>query len=186
MKKSKKFIVGIVLAVAGALGFIGSRGNGAVMFGSGILIVVGILLIYYGKKSISKSIDIQGLNRSDNVQASNLRFTKYEFKLVGVTFRNNKGKSRQALLRKLNFHDEPFVGKVNFSLEKYKYNNEVAVRILANGEDIGNVPRDNLNYIIDNYDNIFDVQVLVVGGGENIDGEKINYGGKVLLGVKQN
>lgn len=184
MNKNKKCIVGIVLTVAGTLGFIGSMGDCAIMFCSGTLIVIGVLLIIYGKKDVSKNKNTYIPVQNNNTQTQNFKFTKYEFNLAGVTFKNNKGKSRQALLRKLNFHDEPFVGRVNFSLHKYKYNNEVAVRVLANGEDIGNVPRDNLNYVINNFDNIFDIQVLVVGGGESIEGEKINYGGKVLLGIK--
>lgn len=186
VKKSKKFVVGIILTVIGALGIIGSMSNGVALFGSGILLIIGLLLIYYSKKGNPQDDNIQPSIQNNTAQSPISQMTNFEFNLAGVTFKNDDGKSRQTLLRKLNFKDEPFSEKVNFSLEKYKFNNEDAIRVLANGEDIGNVPRKNINYVLYNYNNISDIQILTTGGGKTTDGEQINYGGKVLLSIKSN
>lgn len=63
-----------------------------------------------------------------------------EFKVAGVTFKNGR-KTRQAILRAMKWKDAPF-DKVEITLQRYDFEGSVAIGVYANGEQIGNVPKE--------------------------------------------
>lgn len=71
----------------------------------------------------------------------------YDFKLVGSSSNNEDGTSRSEYLRKiytgdvsLNMHDMAF--------EEYLYEGEPAIKVLANNFQIGNVPKEKVNEVL--------------------------------------
>lgn len=140
----------------------------------------------------SKFTDVNGnllLNITNNSyrpiipDTSNTEY--YTFKVAGVTFTNGR-KTRQAILRKIKWHDEPFDGFINYTLEQYDFEGETAVGIYANGEQIGNVPREHLNYILSNWDRIAAVYSVTVYGGNKIDdGTSTNFGAEATISLKK-
>lgn len=103
----------------------------------------------------------------------------FTFKAAGVTF-NNGRKTRQAILRKIHWHDEPFVF-VSYSLRKYDFEGSPAIGIYANGEQIGNVPKDDVSFVLPLLDRITKISVNVSGGGQTESGENINFGANVTI-----
>lgn len=60
--------------------------------------------------------------------------------IAGVTFQNDDGRSRQALLKDLKARG----GDADLELEEYEYKGKPAIRVLVDGEQIGNVPRSRV------------------------------------------
>lgn len=63
-----------------------------------------------------------------------------EFKVAGVTFKNGR-RTRQAILRAMKYRDNGFE-KVEITLQRYDFEGKLAIGVYANGEQIGNVPKD--------------------------------------------
>lgn len=63
-----------------------------------------------------------------------------EFKVVGVTFKNGR-RTRQAILRAMKWKDSGFE-TVEITLQRYDFEGSVAIGVYANGEQIGNVPKE--------------------------------------------
>lgn len=175
MKKSKKFIAGIVLIVIGIIGLFGLFGDtedkGALAFGSFALLAGGIVLILLDKKK-PKS------DSSEPVQNNSVH--THSFTVAGVSFKNDDGMSRQSILRKMKFGDEPFVNPI-ISLKKYEFNGETAIGVYADGTMIGNVPKGEVQKVLKMLDKNVFVDCAVYGGGYADDGEKKNFGAKVTL-----
>lgn len=87
-------------------------------------------------------------------------YKEIDFRVAGVTFKNGS-KTRQAIIRAIKYKDEPFDSKCCITFERYFYENELAISVLANGQQIGNVPRNLIeefdqkwtsDYIIEEYE----------------------------------
>lgn len=63
-----------------------------------------------------------------------------EFKVAGVTFKNGR-RTRQAILRAMKYKDNGFE-TVEITLQRYDFEGSVAIGVYANGEQIGNVPKE--------------------------------------------
>ena len=97
-----------------------------------------------------------------------LGYKEIEVKVAGVTFSNDDGTKRQSIIRKIKFKDKPFeTTEITFS--RYDYEGELAISVLANGVQIGNVPKEQIDefdkkwtgqYLIERYD--------VKGSGRNV------------------
>lgn len=57
--------------------------------------------------------------------------------IAGVTFNNDDGVSRQALLKDLKARG----GDADLELEEYEYKGKPAIRVLVDGEQVGTIPR---------------------------------------------
>lgn len=101
------------------------------------------------------------------------------FKVVGVTFKNGR-KSRQTLLRKLRFGDAPFDGYVKLELEKRDFEGEDAVGVFANGEQLGNISRDDLPWLLEHWDEYYSVDEYDVCGGNGY-----NFGLDIRVGFRK-
>lgn len=84
--------------------------------------------------------------------------------VAGVTF-NTGNKSRQTILRQIYFKDPPFEKKPKITLEKYKYENEDAVGVFANGVQVGSIARKNLPWVLKYWDHNLRVSTFKVYGG---------------------
>lgn len=105
-----------------------------------------------------------------------------KFNVAGVTFKNGS-QSRQTLLRKIKFRDPPFDTNNNYiELSTYEYEGEDAIAVNVNNLQIGNVPKDNVKYLIDNWDRIDRPTALdIIGGGTDSEGNKLNYGATLYI-----
>ena len=182
--KGKKFIIGVVLAVLGVIGLFGMFGEtedkAALLCGSLVLIAAGVVLAFLGKKFPDKS---KPASQTISVSsAPDLDKQTFSFKVAGVTF-NNGRKTRQAILRKIKWGDEPFNGKVQYTLKEYDFEGSPAVGVYANGEQIGNVPKDGLTFVLSCIDSISNVSAKIYGGGQSESGENINFGAEITITI---
>lgn len=199
MKKSKKSIVGFVLCAIGVIGLFGlfaeTEDRISLLFGSITFIIVGVILLLVAKKSNAskKPTDSPAqteaakpntAEKKDDIyaqaEAARKNHDYFTFRVAGVTFYNGR-RSRQVILRKINFHDDPFEW-VNWTLRQYDYNGETAVGVYANDQQVGNVPRKELAFVLDNWDRIRSVyHASITGGGTDHDGQKLNFGCEITL-----
>lgn len=110
------------------------------------------------------------------------QFEYLEIKVVGVTFKNDKGLTRQTILRKIHFNDKPFDEYIELGLHEYEFDGKPAFGVYANNMQIGNIPADYVQFIIDNdarYEGICGINVY--GGGRDENGYAISYGCKITL-----
>jgi hypothetical protein len=72
------------------------------------------------------------------------------------------------MLRKIKFRDPPFDNNmIDLGLERYLYENEDAIAVSANGTQIGHIPKQQVGYLIENWDRIDrPTHIDVYGGGE--------------------
>ena len=78
----------------------------------------------------------------------------YEFirtKIAGVTFKDGR-KSRQTILRRLYWKDEPFdKNAAEVTLERGEYEGKPAFAVMLNGEKAGYVPAEHAQFVEDNF-----------------------------------
>ena len=187
MKKDKKLIAGIVLIIIGVIGLFGLIGETAdrasLAIGSIVVILIGVLLIFLAWKSSKKTQNVQSQVASEALNAYNQgintvhqKSKEYEFKVVGVTFKNVGGTSRQTILRKIKYEQKPFDELVFFSLKVYDFEGRPAIGVYADDTQIGNVPRDEIDNILALKDKIISVRVDIIGGQMDEDGNQLNFG----------
>lgn len=70
--------------------------------------------------------------------------------LAGVTFDNDDGTSRQRLLKDLKARG----GDADLNLQEFEYKGQPAVRVLVDGECIGNIPKTKVQEVLDVFDRI--------------------------------
>lgn len=107
-----------------------------------------------------------------------------EIKVAGVTFKNDDGKLRQTILRKISFREAPYDDYLDVSLRDYLYENELAYAVYVNGSQIGSIPKSEISFIHDNLSRICDITVSVYGGGRNQAGYAISYGAALKIKLK--
>lgn len=97
-----------------------------------------------------------------------------QYKIAGVTFKNGDGSKRQDIIKQM--HDgDPLI------IEKYTYNNSLAVRILnKKGEQIGNVKEQDIDNLLDIYDDIFKTEIFNISSFYDGYGKKI-YTGELIV-----
>ena len=98
-------------------------------------------------------------------------------KVAGVTFKNGR-KSRQTILRKIHFKDEPFnKGTMELTLQREEWEGKPAFGVYVNGDQIGNIPAEYVSYVNDNFSHLDGIVNMEVYGG----GEGRNYGAEITL-----
>lgn len=109
-------------------------------------------------------------------------YVRRAYKLTGVTFKNEDGSSRQSVLRKLKFNDPPFDEGAELELSRYEWESKPALAVLANGLQIGNIPANDVDFLIENWGRIIGfTNCHVYGGGRGEDGEQKSFGVEVVL-----
>ncbi len=186
-KKSKKFIIGAILLAVGIIGLFGlftdTADKGMLAVGCVLLIGAGGVLLFLDKKSgASVAVAVDDVHERAEVAAKQNDY--FSFRVAGVTFSNGR-KTRQAMLRKIKWGDEPFE-IVDWTIEKYDFEGSPAVGVYANGEQIGNVPKEHLSFVLDNWDRIRSVyHAEVYGGGQDEEGSAINFGCEITLALNK-
>jgi hypothetical protein len=98
-------------------------------------------------------------------------------KVAGVTFKNGR-KSRQTILRKIHFKDEPFnKGTMELTLQREEWEGKPAFGVYVNGDQIGNIPAEYVSYVNANFSRLDGIVNMEVYGG----GEGRNYGAEITL-----
>jgi hypothetical protein len=111
------------------------------------------------------------------------------FRVAGVTFDNDDGTSRQEILRALKFGDAPYAedldpDDLDVTIEETTWNGELAYAVLANGYQIGNVPKASITKVKNAKDHVATCSVTsarIIGGGKDEDGNRISYGCEVTM-----
>ena len=107
------------------------------------------------------------------------------FRVVGVTFKNPGGRSRQTILREIK-KDEPL--PFHFSLRKYEYEGKPAVGVFYGEEQVGSISTGDLKRALSQIDRFERVESYDVTGGfvyEDSDGERANYGLDIAVYFKK-
>lgn len=133
----------------------------------------------------SDNLTIPHVAPSVSAPVANPEFEFVKIKVAGVTFKNEKGASRQTILRKINFHDSPFNEYVELELRPYDYEGSTAYGVYANNLQIGNIPADKVQFVSDNWERIDSISAInVYGGGRNAEGKTISYGCEITLKLR--
>lgn len=115
--------------------------------------------------------------------------TEYEhikIRLVGVSFKNPDGKSRQSILRHMRFRDPPFDKKFDAELYQYEYEGEPAISVKVNDMCIGHIPKEKAPFFVDNWSRLCGItHIDVIGGGISSDGEQLHYGAEIIVKIKK-
>lgn len=178
MKKSKLFIVGLVLSIIGALGCIGIVINGTfnTIAGCLIFLIAGVLLIVLdtlkNKHSVNKEQDrvqhsqeASQVNQKPEAGKSHVKV----FKVAGVTFENRQDHLKKLLADKLS-------GKhLDISLNEYDYQGHKAISVVVNGKEIGNLHTDDTNLIFEDTSRVVGIKDLYINDFEDENGKTIYY-----------
>ena len=98
-------------------------------------------------------------------------------KVAGVTFKNGR-KSRQTILRKIYFKDEPFdKGDMELSVQRGEWEGKPAFGVFVNGEQIGSIPAEHVPFLEEHFLRLDGITNIEVYGG----GEGRNYGAEIIL-----
>lgn len=173
MKKSKKFIIGIVLSAIGLIGAISAFAQGIVSTGFVCLLflVAGIVLIMLDNKTQPKQIKVESSNTERGTHSK-------KFKIAGVTF----GK-RQEYLAKL--MKDKLAGKViNVELQEYVYENQPAIKVIANGLEIGSLHTEDVAFIKENQGRVKAIKDLYISSFIDEDTKKKIYYAKLTLTIE--
>ncbi len=104
------------------------------------------------------------------------------FRVAGVSFKSGNT-PRQEYLHKIKYHEEPFDGNLEINLEQYDYQGEPALAVVVNKRIIGNVPRQLVQYLVENNSRILGTKSLHVYGGN--DGKHYGCEVTLVLSVKE-
>lgn len=181
MNKSKKFIVGIVLLILGIVGAIAAFAQGVVSTGFACLLflVAGVVLIILDKKLPPKennSVPIQS-NATQNAPAIKGTHSK-KFKIAGVTFDNRQEHLAKLMQQKLN-------GQIiNVELSEYEYENQPAIKVIANGLDIGSLHSEDTLFIKENQNRVKAIKDLYISSFEDEKTKEKIYYARLTLTIE--
>lgn len=129
-----------------------------------------------GGNDFSKEIP-EILERVFTLDTALALYGKYEYKIyriVGASYNNEDGTNRMAIMNKIKRKAKPFQDETEITLKKYKYQDEDAVAVYANGLQIGHISRKDLASSFlsrwDRYDCVADFELV---GGSGIYGMDI-------------
>ena len=88
-------------------------------------------------------------------------------RIAGVTFKNEDGRKRQTIIRKMGKGYKDNISS-HIRLDRYLFEGEDAIAVLFDDSQIGNIPRDELPYLIANWDNLFRVDAYEVKGYDTL------------------
>ncbi len=195
MSKGTKFLLAIVLVAVYSISLWGILSDSPIgatyMFAAlaFVAICVTVFLLWPSKNKVAKVIKIE-------TPANDYIVESFSFKVKGVTF-SNGNKSRQSILKKLFWDgywknqgsyefegqesEEESEGEVVCTLRRYEFEGSPAIGVYANDDQIGNVPKEDVPFVLDILDSISSVIVQIYGGGTNDNGEKLNFGANATI-----
>lgn len=105
------------------------------------------------------------------------------FHVVGVTYKNEDGRDRQAILRKIKREQPP---ESDMTLREFDYKGERAVGVYFRGEQVGSIAREDLKKVlsqIERFDKVVDYEVT--GGFALESGDRARYGLNIAVYFKK-
>lgn len=104
------------------------------------------------------------------------------FKVVGVTFKNKDGESRQEILDYLySISHKKRPVRINAELESYTYKGDPALSVIANGYQVGNIAASYVNKVEKLLPKLIDAELKVDRFYPNDDSDKVVYSAEVVL-----
>ena len=187
----KKLFPGIIFILLAAL-FVaaGIREGGSILIGGAAL---GALFLFLAVRSFAKKAKNAPIVHQDApapavpatpAQPAKQKYNYVNFRVAGVTFKNEDGSDRQTILRHIKFQDPPYItdpDNVDIEIKHFEYQGEPAYRCVVNGYTIGNVPKAQVQEVTDAIEHGAIVSGFNVTGGGTKDGEKLNYGCDIAL-----
>lgn len=125
---------------------------------------MGFLSNLFKKKSPpeNKSITV-------NMQPEKGKIHTKAFKVAGVTYGDRQKYLKQLLSDKLN-------GKViNVGISEYDFNGHKALKVIANGKEIGSLHTDDTNMIFEDTSRVVGVKDLYINSFEDENGKTVYY-----------
>ena len=179
----KKLLSGLLFFVLAALFlYVGVTQGGNTLIGGA---AVAAVFVFLGIRRLVKSSGQKPAEASRPVPAPEptQQYNFVNFSVAGVTFKNDDGSDRQTILRHIHFQDAPYVtdGSADVEIRHFEYQGNPAFRVLVNGYQIGNVPRNKISDVQNAVDHGAEVSGFRVTGGGSVNGEKINYGCDIAL-----
>lgn len=144
-------------------------------------VVIAAALAFFGYRQQKKPATKKQETAPVEVVPSESPYDFLKMKIAGVTFKDGR-KSRQTILRRLYWKDEPF-DKENAEviLEREEYEGKPAFAVLLNGEKAGYVPAEEVPFIVDNYDRCDGVTHIKAYCGANDI-----YGAEITIRFRKN
>ncbi len=121
------------------------------------LLIPILILIYFYKKS-ERGIKICNKSIKKLIKQN---YTLYGAKVVGVSYDNNDGSSRQNIINKYVEIDDCL------GMKFYKYEGEIACAIYAKGHQIGNLSKSDAIYLYEHKENDINIYTRSVGLSES-------------------
>jgi hypothetical protein len=120
---------------------------------------------------------------------ANLVEQNYELihiKVTDVSFLASN-ESRQNILRNIKFHNEAFKDKIELSIKECENEGIIGFSIYANEQQIGNVPKGQVQYLRDNWNRIDKVSRIEVFGGYKLlhNQKRTKYGAEITIRLFQ-
>ena len=109
------------------------------------------------------------------------------FRVAGVTFKNDDGKSRQDILRHMKFGDPPWADDPDDlvgELVETTFDGEPAIEVYVNGHLVGHVPKAQITSVSAALKNVATCHVSdvqIIGGGTDQNGTRLSYGCMITL-----
>lgn len=88
----------------------------------------------------------------------------YDFRIVGVSYNNDDGSSRQEFLKRISLRKKPFDNELRVWVFPYRFIGDHAFYVIVNGFCVGNVPADEISAVRTIYPDIIDACISVDGG----------------------
>lgn len=110
------------------------------------------------------------------VEEDRARHEYLSFKIAGVTFKNGR-RSRQTILRQINFRDPPYNRDPEIRVEKCVFEGEPAFAVYTNEEQVGYIGKQDIPEVLKRWNKYVGVAEFSVYGG----GPGRNYGATVKL-----
>lgn len=181
--------------------------SGNITGGVGCLVIAAACVFFTKKKGNAEII-----NRANNIEEQNTRvpaahetaiehkppeteekanakseYEFFKFKVAGVTFKNEDNTDRQKILRAIRFKDKPYDKELELEIKEYEFNGELAYGVYVNDKQIGNIPKKDIAYIKEKFNNIEAISnISVYGGGRAKESlEVISYGAEITVRIKK-
>lgn len=180
----KIFLTCLFLGLAAGFVYVGVKEGGNTLIGG---IVLAVLFAVLGIRQLSKKPGGKDAAPAPAAKAPARprQAPKFvNFSVAGATYQNDDGSDRQTILRHIKFQDAPYVtgDSADVEIAPFTYRGEPAFRVLINGYQIGNVPREKIADVRDAVDHGAQVSGFqVTGGGKGRDGSNLYYGCDIAL-----
>ena len=145
-------------------------------------VLIAAALAFFGYRQQKKPKDAPaGSPTTETEAAPEIPYEFIKTKIAGVTFKDGR-KSRQTILRRLYWKDEPFdKEEAEVILDREEFEGKPAFAVLLNGEKAGYVPAEHVQFIIDNFvrcDGVVNIKAYC--GKEDI------YGAEITIRFRKN